>query len=84
MLKLLYFAQFREKLGMAAENLPMSDRIQNVSTLISTLRERGGVWDEMLGDQARVRVAVNCVMADQETAVAEGDEVALFPPVTGG
>lgn len=84
MLKLLYFAQLRERFGAAGENFRLSDRVHDVRALIAVLRERGGAWDEMLADEARVRIAVNCAMANRETVLAEGDEVALFPPVTGG
>jgi len=53
-------------------------------SLIAALRQRGVPRAETLRDTAHVRVAVNCAMASAETPVVDGDEVALFPPVTGG
>ena len=84
MAKILYFALLREQLGLASENIPLPEEVRDVGALIAILRARGERWVEALGDETRVRVAVNCEMAGSKTAVAEGDEIALFPPVTGG
>ena len=56
----------------------------DVAGLIAHLRARGGAWSEALAPGALVRVAVNQEMADAATHVNDGDEVAFFPPVTGG
>jgi molybdopterin synthase sulfur carrier subunit len=82
-LRLLYFASLREQVGSAGEVLSPG-AIACVGDLLETLRARGGPWADALGGGRRVLVAVNQEMARPETPLAPGDEVALFPPVTGG
>jgi molybdopterin synthase sulfur carrier subunit len=52
--------------------------------VLDTLIARGGLWQELLDSDRGVLVAVNQEMASRETAVRQGDELAIFPPVTGG
>ncbi len=84
MIKLLYFATLRERIGMAEESLPMPAEITTVDALLGWLRQRGPEYQRALADPAMVRVAVNQDYARGADAVKAGDEVALFPPVTGG
>lgn len=84
MVKVLYFARLREALGKASEDIALPTSISKVGELRGLLVSRGGVWSEVLAPTTRVRVAVNQAMADGETPVRDGDEVAFFPPVTGG
>lgn len=84
MVKILYFARLREAFGADQEKLPLSAGITDVASLLAALRARGGVWEKELAPQRNFRVAVNQDMAGPETLIAAGDEVALFPPVTGG
>ena len=83
MVKVLYFASLRETLGTSRESVSLPTPA-NVGALISELRARGVAWAEALAAGKRWRVAVNQDMATLETLLAEGDEVAIFPPVTGG
>ena len=83
MINVLYFARLREQLQTEAEQLEATAEIQNVAALTDVLRNRGGVWAEAFGG-ATVMAAVNQEMANPATAVNDGDEVAFFPPVTGG
>jgi len=80
MIKLLYFARLRESLGCAEEVLDSTP--QTVADLLSLLSLRGEPWQDVLAGQ--VLVAVNQEMAKPEDALNDGDEVGLFPPVTGG
>ena len=84
MIKVLYFARLREQLGAAAEEIPSDAGLATVADLTALLRRRGGVWAEILGESETIMTAVNQEMARPETAVEDGDEVAFFPPVTGG
>lgn len=84
MLKLLYFARLREALGLASEEVPLPAGVENVAGLREWLRHRGDKWAAELASNAQVRVAVNQDMANHDTAIMDGDEVAFFPPVTGG
>ena len=83
MLNVLYFASLREAFGRAHEQMQLPVPA-HVGGLIAALRERGGVWLTALSADKRWRVAVNQEMADMDTSLDAGDEVAIFPPVTGG
>jgi len=84
MLKILYFAGLREATGSGSEELVLPASVKNVEGVLALLRARGGAWAEALAASKRVRAAVNQDMAAGETPVKDGDEVAFFPPVTGG
>ncbi|MSQ59424.1 MAG: molybdopterin converting factor subunit 1 [Betaproteobacteria bacterium] len=84
MLKILYFARLREAFGASHEEIALPAGIVNVGGLVAFLHSRGGNWEKELAPQRNFRVAVNQDMADPETKISAGDEIALFPPVTGG
>jgi molybdopterin synthase sulfur carrier subunit len=83
MIQLRYFARPREQVGREAETLDASAG-STVAELRAFLRARGEPWSQALADDQRVLAAVNQQMARAETPVADNDEVAFFPPVTGG
>ena len=84
MITLLYFARLRESFGLSLEQVKLPSDVANVRSLTEWLRQRGDTWQEELAPGKPVRVAVNQDMAALDTAVGDGDEVAFFPPVTGG
>lgn len=84
MIRILYFASLREQLNTDREQLETPAGVQRVGDLIAHLRERGGVWGQALADGEHVLVAVNQEMARPEDPIRDGDEIGLFPPVTGG
>ncbi len=83
-MKLLYFAWLKQKIGTDAEEIALPDEVNDVAGVIAWLKTRGDNYATALKDDAVVRVAVNQTYAKRETPVSDGDEVALFPPVTGG
>lgn len=83
MIKVLYFARLREQLQSEAEELALEPEMTDVAALTQALRGRGGVWAEAFGGPTLMS-AVNQEMANPATAIKDGDEVAFFPPVTGG
>lgn len=83
MIKVLYFAGLRETLGVSAEEVAPSATSLDVGALRAQLADRGGEWDKLLTTK-NLRFAVNQDMARADTPVKDGDEVAFFPPVTGG
>jgi molybdopterin synthase sulfur carrier subunit len=83
MIRVLYFASFRERLQTDAEALPACG-IEDVGSVLHQLRQRDGAWGEIFAEGQTVMIAVNQEMADSKTPVKDGDELAFFPPVTGG
>jgi molybdopterin synthase sulfur carrier subunit len=83
-MQLLYFGWVRSKIGIGGETIDPPPDIGDVRGLVEWLQARGDGYSEAFGDLSVVRVAVNQEMAELDTAVAAGDEVALFPPMTGG
>lgn len=81
-LKILYFASLREKVGKGSEEIDVA--ATTVDDLQRHLVSRGGPWAEAFAGKGIVRVAVNQDMAQGSAALKAGDEVAFFPPVTGG
>lgn len=81
----VYLARLREALGCAHETIELdADATPSVEGVVATLRNRGGAWADELAPGRAVRFAVNQRLAKRDHAVADGDEVAVFPPVTGG
>ena len=83
-LRVVFFARLREDLGTGSEQLTLPPGVSTVAGLRAHLAERGGNWAVALAHGKAVRVAVNQEMAQPGTPVKAGDEVAFFPPVTGG
>ena len=82
--KVLFFANLRERLGIDAEVVDIPLSASTVAGLRLHLMQRGGAWQEVLSDMKVVRVAVNQDMAAANAPLNAGDEIAFFPPVTGG
>jgi len=81
---IVYLARLREAFGAASERIEAPPEVNTVGLLRAWLAARGGVWATELAPGRAVRIAVNHELASPETPVGPGDEVALFPPVTGG
>ena len=84
MITILYFARLREALGTAREEIALPDHVADLGTLRSVLIGRGGAWAAELDEAKPIRAAVNQDMAASDTPLRDGDEIAFFPPVTGG
>ena len=82
MIRILYFASLRERLGLANEELARPPT--TVGELRAELAARGGDWAAVFNGEQPVLIAVNQEMALAETTLRDGDEVGFFPPVTGG
>jgi molybdopterin synthase sulfur carrier subunit len=84
MVTVLYFARLREALGKSSEQIPLPAAVRDLEGLRALLVARGGAWEQELVPSKPVRAAVNQAMAHGDTQIADGDEIAFFPPVTGG
>lgn len=83
MIQVRYFARLREQLGRDAESIEPSTGT-TVAELRAFLCARGEPWAAALAPEQRILAAVNQEMARPESTISDGDEVAFFPPVTGG
>ncbi len=83
-MKLLYFAWLRAKIGTSEETVELPAGVATVGQLLEWLKRRGPRFADALKDASVVRVAVNQDYVPWDYPVRPGDEVALFPPVTGG
>lgn len=81
MIDVLFFAQVRELVGTGSLQLPAE--FDNVETLRQSLCERGDRWALAL-ESGKLLVAVNQTLVESTQAINDGDEIAFFPPVTGG
>lgn len=80
----LFFAALREQLGRPREELDLPANVATVGALRDHLRDRGGAWANAFAANRPVRAAVNQDMVQPAAAIKAGDEIAFFPPVTGG
>ena len=83
MLQLRYFASLREALGIGDEQIELPDGVHDLPGLTRWLQERGETWTSALADK-RLHVAINQEIVKADATIADGDEIAWFPPVTGG
>ena len=83
-MKLVYFAWLRTRIGLAEEQVEPPPAVRNVGDLLAWLETRGPGYARALADRKLIRVAVNQDYVGLDRVLAPGDEVALFPPVTGG
>lgn len=83
-IQLRFFASVREALGVTQETISVPESVATVGDVRVFLQQRGGVWAEALADGRSLRMAYDQEMTDAAAAIAEGGEVAFFPPVTGG
>jgi len=83
-IRILYFARLREEMGIAQEMFDLPQAAGDVKSLRAQLFARGGAAAVAFAPGKAVRVSVNQDLAREDTPVRAGDEIAFFPPVTGG
>ncbi len=84
MIKVLFFASFKETLGCSSTEIEFKNA-PTVEILCETLSQNGAEWLELFGNPSgTLKVSINQEMADISSELKSGDEVAFFPPVTGG
>jgi molybdopterin synthase sulfur carrier subunit len=83
-MNILYFAWVKQKIGVSEERIDAPAHVKTVRDLAEFLRTRGPGYAEAFADLSRLRAAVNQDHVLFDASVAANDEVAFFPPVTGG
>ena len=82
--KLFYFAKVREALGVDQEEIDLVSSIETVTDLVDFLKSRGSAWETTFSEISSIRMAVNQEIVEHGHAIRANDEVAFFPPITGG
>ena len=83
-LTVLYFAWLRERIGSSEETMPWPEGVETVAGLMDYLAARDAGHAAAFRDRKIIRCAINQEFANVASPVRPGDEVAFFPPVTGG
>ena len=83
-MKILYFAWLKTKLQMSAETVDWSEEMADVDSLVRWMKARGPAFAEIFSDLEVVRIAVNQEYVTENVTLKDDDEIAFFPPVTGG
>lgn len=84
MLRIHYFAGVREAVGRDGDRIEFPADVATVADLIRHLRKSDNRFERMMSEQEQVLVAVNQAVTGHKGAVADGDEIAFFPPMSGG
>lgn len=81
---ILYFARIKEVVNYSSEEVALPDGVKTIVALKSWLSGRGDTWQKLFSGGGVVRAAINHELVDDMATFEDGDEVAFFPPVTGG
>ena len=84
MLKIHYFASLREQMGRDCDDLVLPDNVSNVAELIDFIKQSDAIFKDVFATTPRILVSVNQVVVSRDCRLAEDDEIAFFPPMTGG
>ena len=82
--KVLYFASLRERMGRTEEDLALPLGVSTVGTLVAYLKSRDAAGAAAFAEPTLIRAALNQEFAGTSAPIRDGDEIAFFPPVTGG
>ena len=83
-IKLFYFAKVREVLGIDREEIDVESDIKTLAELVAFLKLRGSQWQSIFDMSSSYRMAVNQELAEESHTINSNDEIAFFPPITGG
>lgn len=84
MITILYFARLKESVKYSTEQIELPDSVRCIADLKAMLAKRGDTWATQFADHQPVRAAINHALVHNQALIRDGDEVAFFPPVTGG
>ena len=83
-MKILYFSWIKDKIGKTHENIDIRDNIKTIEDLIAFLKKSNESYEEVFKDISSIKVSINMETANFKDQINNNDEVAFFPPVTGG
>ena len=83
-MNILYFSWIKDKLDKTKENITIDENISSVAELIAFLKSKDETYKEVFKDISSIRVSINMETANMEDPISNNDEIAFFPPMTGG
>ena len=83
-MKVLYFSWIKDKLGKSHEEIELNDNIKTINDLIGLLKQNNENYKDVFEDTSSIKVSINMETAKFEDSIHDNDEVAFFPPMTGG
>ena len=83
-MNILYFSWIKDKLDKTKENITIDENISSVAELIAFLKSKDETYKEVFKDITSIRVSINMETANLEDPISINDEIAFFPPMTGG
>jgi molybdopterin synthase sulfur carrier subunit len=83
-IKILYFARIKEAVNYSTEDITLPSDISTITALKNHLSQRGEIWANLFNGKQVIRAAINHELVQDLATIQAGDEVAFFPPVTGG
>ena len=83
-MKVLYFSWIKDKLGKSHEEVQVDDTIKTINDLITLLKQNNENYEDVFKDTSSIKVSINMETATFEDSIHDNDEVAFFPPMTGG
>jgi len=84
LITILYFARLKEALNYSTEEIDLPADVNSIAALKLHLAKRGEAWANLFNGQQTIRAAINHALVENDDVIKNGDEVAFFPPVTGG
>ena len=83
-MKILYFSWIKDKIGKTHEDIDIRDNIKTIEDLITFLKKSNESYEEVFKDTSSIKVSINMELANFKDQINNNDEVAFFPPMTGG
>ena len=83
-MKILYFSWIKDKIGKTHEDIQIKDNIKTIDDLIAYLKKNNESYEEVFKDTSSIKVSINMETANFKDQINNNDEVAFFPPMTGG
>ncbi len=83
-MKVLYFSWIKDKLGKSQEEIQIKDNIKTINDLIILLKNTNENYKDVFKDISSIKVSINMETAKYEDSIQDNDEIAFFPPMTGG
>ena len=83
-MKILYFSWIKDKIGKSHEDIQIKDNIKTIDDLIAYLKKSNESYEKVFKDTSSIKVSINMETANFKDQINNNDEVAYFPPMTGG